>query len=223
MAAPEIRDNRPTGLLQAYVDGQPAGHIVYFTLDATPAALVAVHTVVGPEYEGQGVEADLHTGGECATEELAVRADRVDVGGGAEVDDDDRASLPAGPTAEQLVRGQRGHDAVGADFPWVVHVQGHPRADAGADEHDRHREGVQQLAQGGQQRRHRGAGGDAGDLGVVQQPAPQQAQLVGSRPRGGGHPPGADASRSVEGGEDGLAVADVDREQCHRSTRSPRR
>ena len=59
MAAPEIRDNRPKGLLQAYVDGQPAGHIVYFTLDATPAALVAVHTVVGPEYEGQGIAGAL--------------------------------------------------------------------------------------------------------------------------------------------------------------------
>lgn len=59
MAAPEIRDNRPKGLLEAYVDGRPAGRIVYFTLDATPAALVAVHTLVEPEYEGKGIAGAL--------------------------------------------------------------------------------------------------------------------------------------------------------------------
>ena len=59
MAEPEIRDNRPTGLLEAYVDGQPTGRIVYFTLDATPAALVAVHTVVEPEHEGKGIAGAL--------------------------------------------------------------------------------------------------------------------------------------------------------------------
>ena len=39
---------------------------------------------------GQRVEADLDAGGQRATEELAVRADGVDVGRRAEVDDDDR-------------------------------------------------------------------------------------------------------------------------------------
>ncbi|MFD9223646.1 GNAT family N-acetyltransferase [Streptomyces sp. NPDC060064] len=55
MADPDIRDNRPAGLLEAYEDGQVTGRIVYFTLYATPAALVAVHTVVEPEYEGKGI------------------------------------------------------------------------------------------------------------------------------------------------------------------------
>ncbi|MGI5404309.1 GNAT family N-acetyltransferase [Streptomyces sp. CA-135486] len=59
MAAPDIRDNRQKGILQAYEDGRPAGQIVYFTLDATPAALVAVHTVVEPEYEGKGIAGAL--------------------------------------------------------------------------------------------------------------------------------------------------------------------
>ncbi|MEW2082835.1 GNAT family N-acetyltransferase [Streptomyces sp. NPDC005283] len=59
MAGPDIRDNRPEGLLEAYEDGQVAGRIVYFTLDATPAALVAVHTVVEPGHEGKGVASAL--------------------------------------------------------------------------------------------------------------------------------------------------------------------
>lgn len=59
MAEPDIRDDRPGGLLKAYADGRVAGRIVYFTLDATPPALVAVHTVVEPEYQGRGIAGAL--------------------------------------------------------------------------------------------------------------------------------------------------------------------
>ncbi len=56
MSDPDIRDNRPKGLLEAYDgDGRVIGHIAYFTLDADPAALVAVHTIVEPEHEGKGI------------------------------------------------------------------------------------------------------------------------------------------------------------------------
>ncbi|MFI1395704.1 GNAT family N-acetyltransferase [Streptomyces sp. NPDC020681] len=59
MSELEIRDNRADGLLEAYEDGDVAGRIAYFTLDATPAALVAVHTVVEREHEGKGVAGAL--------------------------------------------------------------------------------------------------------------------------------------------------------------------
>ena len=53
------------------------------------------------------------------------------------------------------------------------------------------------------------------------QPAPEHAQLVGGRPGCGGDPPAVQPPWSVERGEDGLAVADVDRQQGHR-TGTPR-
>ncbi|MGW1494257.1 GNAT family N-acetyltransferase [Streptomyces sp. NPDC002402] len=59
VAERDIRDNRPMGLLEAYEDGRVTGRIVYFTLDADPAALVAVHTVVEPEHEGKGIASAL--------------------------------------------------------------------------------------------------------------------------------------------------------------------
>ena len=77
---------------------------------------------------GQRVEADLDARGERAAEELPVGADGVDVGGGAEVDDHDRPAAAVGTAAVELVRGQRGDDAVGADLARVVDVQ----RDAGA-------------------------------------------------------------------------------------------
>ncbi|MFD0022991.1 GNAT family N-acetyltransferase [Streptomyces sp. NPDC058382] len=52
---PEIRDDRAAGKLLAYEDGTAAGVIVYFVMDGTPAALVAVHTVVEPGHEGKGI------------------------------------------------------------------------------------------------------------------------------------------------------------------------
>ncbi|WP_226599988.1 GNAT family N-acetyltransferase [Streptomyces violascens] len=55
----EIRDDRSRGLLAAFEGGEVAGRIAYFTLDAEPAALVAVHTVVEPAYEGKGIAGAL--------------------------------------------------------------------------------------------------------------------------------------------------------------------
>lgn len=59
MADPEIRDDREKGRLEAYVDGMFAGHVAYFTLDFDPAALVPVHTIVEPMFEGKGVASSL--------------------------------------------------------------------------------------------------------------------------------------------------------------------
>ncbi|MEU9094449.1 GNAT family N-acetyltransferase [Streptomyces sp. NPDC087901] len=56
---PDIRDDRAAGKLLAYVDGEAAGVIVYFVLDGTPAALVAVHTVVEQGHEGKGIGGSL--------------------------------------------------------------------------------------------------------------------------------------------------------------------
>ena len=51
----DIRDDRPEGRLKVFEDGEPVGVIAYFVLDAVPAALVAVHTVVEESHEGQGI------------------------------------------------------------------------------------------------------------------------------------------------------------------------
>lgn len=59
MADPEFRDHREEGRLEAYDDGVFAGHIAYFTLDFAPAALVAVHTIVEPGHEGEGIGSSL--------------------------------------------------------------------------------------------------------------------------------------------------------------------
>lgn len=55
----EIRDEREHGKLQAIEGGEAAGSIAYFTMYPEPGALVAVHTVVGPEYEGRGIAGAL--------------------------------------------------------------------------------------------------------------------------------------------------------------------
>lgn len=59
MADIEIRDNRSQGRLEAYEDGVAVGVVAYFVLDADPAALVAVHTVVEKEHEGKGIASAL--------------------------------------------------------------------------------------------------------------------------------------------------------------------
>ncbi|MGW6600712.1 GNAT family N-acetyltransferase [Streptomyces sp. NPDC055036] len=59
MADLNIRDNRPRGRFEAYEDGEEVGVIAYFPLAATPAALVAVHTVVEPGHEGMGIGGTL--------------------------------------------------------------------------------------------------------------------------------------------------------------------
>ncbi|MFE0425179.1 GNAT family N-acetyltransferase [Streptomyces sp. NPDC058953] len=60
----ELRDDRTRGVLEASAgDGTDAvaGRIAYFVLerDGGPAALVAVHTVVEPAYEGRGIAGAL--------------------------------------------------------------------------------------------------------------------------------------------------------------------
>jgi predicted GNAT family acetyltransferase len=55
MAELDIRDDRAKGRLEAYEGGDAVGVIAYFVLDAVPAALVAVHTVVDASHEGRGV------------------------------------------------------------------------------------------------------------------------------------------------------------------------
>ncbi|MFJ9029559.1 GNAT family N-acetyltransferase [Streptomyces sp. NPDC102274] len=59
MADLDIRDNRPQGRFEAYDDGEAVGVIDYFPLAATPAALVAVHTVVEKGHEGKGIAGTL--------------------------------------------------------------------------------------------------------------------------------------------------------------------
>ncbi|GAA2244680.1 GNAT family N-acetyltransferase [Streptomyces amakusaensis] len=59
ISAFDIRDDRAKGLLEAYEGGEVTGRIAYFVLDAEPAALVAVHTVVEAEHEGKGIAGSL--------------------------------------------------------------------------------------------------------------------------------------------------------------------
>lgn len=54
-----IRDDRTSGRLEAHADGQLAGRIEYFVLESPGRALVPVHTIVEPEYEGQGIAGSL--------------------------------------------------------------------------------------------------------------------------------------------------------------------
>ncbi|MFE7750098.1 GNAT family N-acetyltransferase [Streptomyces sp. NPDC057428] len=58
-AAVEIRDDRGSGKLVAFLGGAAAGVVTYFVMDPGPGSLVAVHTVVEPEYEGRGVAGAL--------------------------------------------------------------------------------------------------------------------------------------------------------------------
>ncbi|MER6119716.1 N-acetyltransferase [Streptomyces sp. NPDC001743] len=58
-SVPGIRDDRAAGKLLAYVGGEAAGVIVYFVLEGTLPALVAVHTVVERGHEGKGIGGSL--------------------------------------------------------------------------------------------------------------------------------------------------------------------
>ncbi|MFB7214085.1 GNAT family N-acetyltransferase [Streptomyces sp. NPDC056255] len=55
----DICDDRASGNLLAYENGRAAGVVAYFVMDGEPAALVAVHTVVGPGHEGRGIAGAL--------------------------------------------------------------------------------------------------------------------------------------------------------------------
>ncbi|MDW4906383.1 GNAT family N-acetyltransferase [Streptomyces sp. ADMS] len=55
----EIRDDRPTGRLEALAAGEVVGHVEYFVLAARGRALVPVHTIVEPAHEGKGIAGSL--------------------------------------------------------------------------------------------------------------------------------------------------------------------
>lgn len=55
----DLVDDRAAGKLLAYENGTAVGVVVYFVMDGAPAALVAVHTVVEPGHEGQGIGSAL--------------------------------------------------------------------------------------------------------------------------------------------------------------------
>ncbi|MFB7333857.1 GNAT family N-acetyltransferase [Streptomyces adustus] len=55
-----IRDDRTGGRLEALAaDGEVAGRIEYFVLEAPARALVPVHTIVEPAHEGKGIAGSL--------------------------------------------------------------------------------------------------------------------------------------------------------------------
>ncbi|MEU3462660.1 GNAT family N-acetyltransferase [Streptomyces sp. NPDC006733] len=59
----DIRDDRAAGRLGAWAGDEPLGRIDYFVLEddgsGAGGALVAVHTVVEPEHQGEGVAGAL--------------------------------------------------------------------------------------------------------------------------------------------------------------------
>ncbi|ULR54901.1 GNAT family N-acetyltransferase [Streptomyces deccanensis] len=59
MSDVQIRDDRAAGRLEAFAGDERAGHIQYFVLASPQDALVPVHTIVEPAYEGQGVAGSL--------------------------------------------------------------------------------------------------------------------------------------------------------------------
>ncbi|MCX4562865.1 N-acetyltransferase [Streptomyces phaeochromogenes] len=54
-----IRDDRAAGRLEAYSGDEVVGHIEYFVLESPGRALVPVHTIVEPAYEGKGIAGSL--------------------------------------------------------------------------------------------------------------------------------------------------------------------
>ncbi|MEV6833186.1 GNAT family N-acetyltransferase [Streptomyces sp. NPDC051133] len=59
MSEIEIRDDRAAGRLEALGEGEVAGRIEYFVLEAPARALVPVHTIVEPAHEGKGIAGSL--------------------------------------------------------------------------------------------------------------------------------------------------------------------
>ena len=78
------------------------------------------------------LQRDVDAGGDRAADVLPARADHVEGGGGAEVDDDRR-------TAEQLGGREGVDDPVGADLARVVHQHRYAGAHARLDDHLRAR------------------------------------------------------------------------------------
>ncbi|WP_327351792.1 GNAT family N-acetyltransferase [Streptomyces sp. NBC_01304] len=55
----KIHDDRAQGRLEARAGSEVVGHIAYFEQSEPVRALVAVHTVVEPAHEGQGIAGSL--------------------------------------------------------------------------------------------------------------------------------------------------------------------
>ena len=160
------------------------------------------------------IDGDLDARRERAADELASRADRVEVRRGPEVDDHGRP-------AEQVDGGERIHDPVAADLLGVVHPHRHAGLHPGLHDHRRDvavvaAEHLPHLVQDG---RHRRAQRDSGDvrvleLGALREQALQDdRQLIGGAVGDGGDAPVLDHLLAVEDAEHGVGVAHIDRQQ----------
>ncbi len=165
----------------------------------------------------QGINGDLHSGGDGTAEELPLRADRVERGGGAEVHHHGGAAVEVeGP--ERVDHPVRPHlfRVVGQDWHAGAHARLH---------HDRRhlREVVPtHLPDLVQDRRHGRARRDAGDHdrsgagafgGRGQQAPHQQRELVSGAPMVGRDPPVVAQLGAGEDAEHRRGVAHVDGEQ----------
>ena len=155
---------------------------VFLPIDPGRPGQLHLEQLSGPA--GQGVDGYFDAGGKRPADELAARADGIEVGRRAEVHDDRGA-------AEQMHRGQRVHDAVTADFLGIVHPDRDTGLHARLDDHGGHVAVVAlahlpHLVQHG---RHRRAEGDAGDsairqpVGRSQRAVSLKTALCASRPR----------------------------------------
>src|SRR6266511_1756353 len=159
----------------------------------------------------QRVGGDLDPRRDRHPQHLAPPRDRVEGGGGAEIDHHRRPPV-------QRVGGHRVGHPVGADLARVVGQDRQARPDPGL-QHQRLEAAVapDHLAHGlAEPRHHRGddhAGGGGAEVHTLlrQEPAEQQGVLVGGALRHGRHPPVLDQLVAVEHADGDLGVADV---QC---------
>ena len=163
---------------------------------------------------GQRVHRNLDTGRERTADILPLRADRVEVGRGAEVDDHRGAAV-------QVDRRQRVHDPVAAGFLGIVGPHRDARLHAGF--HDQ-RPQVRIVTPAHQPhlmqyRRHRRAQRDPVDVllaagaSPVQEPVQHDRQLIGGAVRDRREPPVLNQLVPVEDAEDHICVADINGEQ----------
>src|SRR5437763_4591799 len=159
------------------------------------------------------VDGDLDSWGERTTEELAAFAHDVEVGRGAEVDDDRRP-------AEDVMRGERVDDPVGTNLARVVVED----RDAGLDprlDDDGGNVCVVTVEDAPQFMQHSRNGRARSDTRrcwlVLQEPAEQQRDLVGGCASVGLDAPRLDKLLPLEAADHRVGVADIDGQQ-HPST-----
>ena len=113
---------------------------------------------------GQRVQRDLDTGSEGATEKLPLGRHHVEVGRGAEVDDDARAAI-------ERERRQGVRDAIGTNFLRIVREHGYAGPRPRLDDHvgDVRVVAVEHRPHLTQHRRHGRAQRDTGDSRVIPQ------------------------------------------------------